>query len=93
MSLDDFDSEVVEQKVVKLERDDIPVVDKIDISKDEWTKLKSEHSETFLKDWLVDTIRKNKIPPPYTPYTLDEISKEYQKLKDFDTTVLKTSEE
>jgi hypothetical protein len=93
MSLDDFDSEVVEQKVVKITRDDIPVVDKIDISKEEWTALKQKHSETFLKDWLVDTIRQNKIPPPYTPYTLDEITKEYEKLKAFDTTVLKTSEE
>ena len=92
MSLDDFESEVVPQKVVKLTRDDIPVVDKIDISKEEWTKLKEDHSETFLKDWLVDTIRQNKIPPPYTPYTEEEIRKDYQKMKDFDTTVLKSDE-
>lgn len=93
MSLDDFESEAVPQKVVRVERDDIPVVDKIDISKEEWSELTSKHSETFLKDWLVDTIRKNKIPPPYTPYTLEEISEEYKKLKEFDTSVLKTDEE
>lgn len=93
MSLDDFGMEDAPQKIVKVTRDDIPVVDKIDISKDEWTALKEKHSETFLKDWLVDTIRQNNIPPPYTPYNKVEIIHEYEKLKAFDTTVLKSSEE
>jgi len=92
MPLDDFNMEDTPQKVEKLVRDDIPVVDCINISKDEWTELKKKHSETFLKDWLVDTIRQNKIPPPYTPYTEDEIKSEYQKLKAFDTSVLKSSD-
>ena len=53
MSLDDFDSEEVPQKVVKLERDDIPVVDKIDIGKEEFIQLNKDHSEAWIRDWIV----------------------------------------
>ena len=92
MSLDDFASEHVEQKAVAIERDDIPKVDKIDIQKEEWTSLKEKHSEAWLRDWLVDTIRKNKIEPPYTPYSVEEIQEDFKKLKEYDITQLITDE-
>lgn len=91
MSLDDFASSNEPMEKLK-ERTDIPVTDKIDISKDEWTKLKSEHTEVWIRDWLVATIRKNKIPPPYTPYTIDEIKNEFTKLLHYDATQLKSDE-
>ncbi len=79
--------------MVKLEeRTDIPVIDKIDISKDDWTKLKSKHIEVWIRDWLVTTIRKNKIPPPYTPYTEDEIRNEFTKLTHYDISQLRSDE-
>lgn len=91
MSLDDFDSSNEPMEQLK-ERTDIPQWGKIDISKEEWTKLKAEHSEGWIRDWMVQTIRKNDIPPPYTPYTIDEIKQEYQKLLEYDTTQLHTEE-
>jgi len=93
MSLDDFDMDDTPQKVVKLERDDIPSVSEINISKEEWAKLTSERSEAWLKDWIVDTVRKNKIQPPYTPYTEEEVIGDYKKMKEFDTSKLITNEE
>lgn len=85
-SLDDFESSNEPMEQLK-ERTDIPQWDKIDISKEEWTKLKAEHSEGWIRDWMVQTIRKNYIPPPYT---IHEIKQEYQKLLEYDTTQLHT---
>lgn len=91
MSLDNFESSNEPMEQLQ-ERTDIPQWDKIDISTEEWTKLKAEHSEGWIRDWLVETIRRNNIPPPYTSYTINEIKQEYEKLLEFDTTKLYTNE-
>jgi hypothetical protein len=92
MSLDDFESEHVAQIAKEYRREDIPKWDKIDIGPDEWAKIK-ERGETDVKDWLVETIRTNKIPPPYSPITEEEARADYEKLKEFDSTKLVTHDE
>lgn len=102
MSLDDFDKvDKDEEKEVLRElneknkkyHDDLPVCESLNISKDEWSKLKKEKTGSEIRDYLVDIIRKNDIPPPYTPYIIDEIKESYEKMKNFNTKELFTSEE
>ncbi len=92
MSLDGFADSEVKPMEEKKERTDIPTVDKIDISKEEWTKLNDEHSQIWLQDWLLETIRKNNIPPPYTPYEESDIRLDFQRLQEYDTTKLISDE-
>jgi hypothetical protein len=93
MSLDSFESENVPQVAKEIERDDIPVVNKIDISKEEFIELNKKHSEMWIRDWIVDTVRKNNIPPPYTPFTEEEVREDFKKLCEFDTAKLISHED
>lgn len=91
MSLDGFLDDEVKPMEIK-ERNDIPNVDRINFTKEEWKKLNEEHTEGWIREWIVDTVRKNKIPPPYNDYTIEEVREDFEKLKAFDTSTLITDE-
>lgn len=91
MSLDSWADDSVKPMIIE-KRTDIPKISEIDFDKDEWAKMKSEHAEVWLRDWMVDVIRANKIPPPYTPYEEADIIEDFEKLKNFNTKTLISNE-
>lgn len=102
MSLDDFDSQTKWEETKTREREQserdehinsLPNWSVIDISKEEFNDLKSKHTEAWIRNWLVEIIRKNKMEPPYTPITEELALTEYNKMKEYDTTKLFTNDE
>lgn len=102
MSLDDFETQSKweeskqREEYIQKQReysDNLPNWSEIDIKKDEFDELKKRHSEAWIRGWLVDIIRKNKLEPPYTPITIEDAMREYDKMKEFDTTKLWVNDE
>lgn len=102
MSLDDFETQSKHEEIQTKQKEQkqrdtykhsLPNWTDINISKEEFNDLKAKHSEVWIRNWIVDIVRKNKIPPPYTPITEELALSEYNKMKEYDTAKLFTNDE